>query len=418
MLSTIRKIFDFGKRKLIERPEKALYEAYDAALAIKIIENQHFNGDKISLLTTNSNNVSSKNLSDYFQSELTKNLRIIKLKLLEFEASVSLLDNLESSESHVVIDKLKFIDDVLVKYKSEQVELSGKIPFLKVLNSPTTEQPDAVDSSTQEKLKFNETSFVPRTILGTIDMIKKRLDPRNEKQLINDLRNSRVRTRIALIFLTLLIVIPLITQQVSKKFLISPLVDRFNLEGHIEVFLHGELQKEALEELEEFEKTLKFQQLIGEAPQLSIEKIEEMVKEKALEITKNYNEKSFDGVKNIFSDAFSIGAFGILIVIGKSGVTALKALMDDVMYGLSDSAKAFLLIVCTDIFVGFHSSHGWEVLLEGATRHFGLPENREFIFIFIATFPVILDAIFKYWIFRYLNRMSPSAVATYKNMNE
>jgi len=37
---------------------------------------------------------------------------------------------------------------------------------------------------------------------------------------------------------------------------------------------------------------------------------------------------------------------------------------------------------------------------------------------FIATIPVILDTLFKYWIFRYLNRLSPSAVATYRTMNE
>jgi hypothetical protein len=88
------------------------------------------------------------------------------------------------------------------------------------------------------------------------------------------------------------------------------------------------------------------------------------------------------------------------------------------VYGLSDSAKAFIIILFTDIFVGFHSPHGWEVILEGLSHHWGLPANRDFIFLFIATFPVILDTIFKYWIFRYLNRISPSAVATYHNMNE
>ncbi|MEM9151876.1 MAG: proton extrusion protein PcxA, partial [Cyanobacteria bacterium P01_F01_bin.3] len=83
-----------------------------------------------------------------------------------------------------------------------------------------------------------------------------------------------------------------------------------------------------------------------------------------------------------------------------------------------DSAKAFIIILLTDTFVGFHSPHGWEVLLEGVADHLGLPANRNFIFLFIATFPVILDTVFKYWIFRYLNRISPSAVATYKTMNE
>jgi len=47
-----------------------------------------------------------------------------------------------------------------------------------------------------------------------------------------------------------------------------------------------------------------------------------------------------------------------------------------------------------------------------------LPENRDLIFLFIATFPVLLDTVFKYWIFRYLNQVSPSAVATYHEMNE
>ena len=68
--------------------------------------------------------------------------------------------------------------------------------------------------------------------------------------------------------------------------------------------------------------------------------------------------------------------------------------------------------------VGFHSTHGWEVVLENGLRHFGLPENHDLIFLFIATFPVVLDTVFKYWIFRYLNQVSPSAVATYHEMND
>ncbi|RCU34567.1 hypothetical protein DVA76_19700, partial [Acinetobacter baumannii] len=34
------------------------------------------------------------------------------------------------------------------------------------------------------------------------------------------------------------------------------------------------------------------------------------------------------------------------------------------------------------------------------------------------TFPVILDTILKYWIFHYLNRVSPSLVVVYHSMNE
>ncbi|MDY7054085.1 MAG: hypothetical protein RPC23_16085, partial [Limnospira fusiformis LS22] len=41
--------------------------------------------------------------------------------------------------------------------------------------------------------------------------------------------------------------------------------------------------------------------------------------------------------------------------------------------------------------------------MESVARNLGVAESRDFNFLFIATFPVILDAVFKYWIFRYLN---------------
>ena len=122
--------------------------------------------------------------------------------------------------------------------------------------------------------------------------------------------------------------------------------------------------------------------------------------------------------KNVFSDMLAVGAFVLLLTTQKRGILTLKSFLDEIVYGLSDSAKAFIIILFTDMFVGFHSPHGWEVLMEGLSRHLGFAANREFIFLFIATFPVILDTVFKYWIFRYLNRISPSAVVTYKNMNE
>ena len=57
------------------------------------------------------------------------------------------------------------------------------------------------------------------------------------------------------------------------------------------------------------------------------------------------------------------------------------------------------------------------MLLQSISSHLGLPSEENFIMLFIATFPVILATIFKYWIFRYLNRVSPSSVATLRNMN-
>ncbi len=45
--------------------------------------------------------------------------------------------------------------------------------------------------------------------------------------------------------------------------------------------------------------------------------------------------------------------------------------------------------------------------------HLGFARNKHIISCFVSTFPVILDTVFKYWIFRHLNRISPSIVANY-----
>ena len=102
----------------------------------------------------------------------------------------------------------------------------------------------------------------------------------------------------------------------------------------------------------------------------------------------------------------------------KPQIIILKSFLTESIYSLSDTTKSFLLILGTDLLVGFHSPRGWEICLELILRHLGFPENQDFIYLFVATFPVLLDTVFKYWIFRYLNQISPSTVATYHSMIE
>ncbi|MEO1068839.1 MAG: proton extrusion protein PcxA, partial [Cyanobacteria bacterium J06638_6] len=262
-------------------------------------------------------------------------------------------------------------------------------------------------------------NVLPRSILRTVDRIRQDLDPNAEQEVVREFRSSKTKTTAAIRFLLLLIIVPLLTQQFTKTFLVGPIVDRVRAEGEeADVFLNIEMEEEALHELQQFEERLRFEVLIGKAPPLSELNIEQQVRTKASDIEEEYRERSASAVKNVFSDILAATAFALLLITRKQDVATLKSFMDEIVYGLSDSAKAFIIILFTDIFVGFHSPHGWEILLEGLSRHLGFPANRDFIFLFIATFPVILDTIFKYWIFRYLNRISPSAVATYKNMNE
>ncbi len=438
-----------AKQWFFKTPERALEEAYQAALAIKGLEDAHFGGKKI----LEDYSSFSQSAQAYFRSELKKYINIAKVRLAEFRISSSALQisNQTITEVQVedgaadwhtvniidkpaaILKKLKFIDEILARYSNQARQPKSAIAPPPQTDIPTNqlafEPSEALRPRSQPRRMRAEakadsesfadnTSVLPRSILRTVDRIKRELDPKAEEEVVASFRDSKARTIVALRFILLLIIIPLLTQQVSKNFVVGPIVDHFRSDTAPTVFLNVEMEEEALRELQRFEERFRFEILIGKVPPVSEEEIEAIMRAQAEEIEDVYRQRSSDAVKNVFSDIFSLVAFASVIFFSQREIAVLKSFIDEVIYGLSDSAKAFIIILFTDTFVGFHSPHGWEVLLEGISRHLGLPANRDFIFLFIATFPVILDTVFKYWIFRYLNRISPSAVATYKNMNE
>ncbi|MEM9216922.1 MAG: proton extrusion protein PcxA [Cyanobacteria bacterium P01_F01_bin.150] len=522
----LRRILSTANQWLKKTPERALDEAYEAALKIKSIEDTHFNGG---LINDEMGNYSDS-VRSLFLRDLNVYLETIKVRLIEFKASNSVVkivnvasppnlairidaDNRDDdgsepgsetdaagdgngedagennriqtidiiNEQNIILKKLKFIDEVRTRYQAVNLskkqastaltrQASGAAtkrsanPFSSGSTSLSNARSDLdsnvssqagpirrlddelVDrltrkSSREEAQSFaDKTGVVPRSILRTVDRIKRDLDPEAELEVVEEFRESKARTFSAIYFILLLIVVPLLTQQVSKNFVVGPIIDHIrNPQIAIEqiqpldserskealaeafangVFLNTEMDEDALSELQHYHERLEFRMLIGQIPELSKEEIQEKMQEKAIEIYEDYQIQSSDALKNVFADFLSLIAFAIVIMGSQREIAVLKSFIDEVIYGLSDSAKAFIIILLTDIFVGFHSPHGWEIVLESISRHLGLPANRNFIFLFIATFPVILDTVFKYWIFRYLNRISPSAVATYKNMNE
>lgn len=421
-------------RWYLQTPERSLHEAYDAALKIKEIEDKHFNGNKIDFDSA----MYSNSVMDYFESDLNKLLKTAKMRLTEFRASRWFLDEenqkaaqkvgIEYPSASLVLEKLNFIDQVISKYTTIPEKITSKALVVKPESLPVDSaitptlpfktSTQEFDKKPKSKRKADTMGVLPRSILSTISRLQVELDPNSEQEVIQNFRQAQRRTIISIRFILLLIIIPLLTHQIAKAFVVSPLVDQFRDTEQIQIFLNSEMEEEALTGLQRFEEKLKFENLISNAPPLSLEQIEIEMRNKALVIAEEFGRESSNAIKNVFADIFSVVAFIWLLVVSKSSIAVLKDFFDHVVYGLSDSAKAFIIILFTDIFVGFHSPHGWEVLLEGISRHWGLPANRDFIFLFIATFPVILDTIFKYWIFRYLNRISPSAVATYRNMNE
>ena len=449
----LQDIFNASRRWLSSTPERALDAAYRAAIKIKAIEDDHFAGQMVSASSVEY----SDSVIKVFRSDVNNYLSTIKARLAEFRISRGLLifSNTQpnnSSQSIVrytngfndargeltVVEKLAYIDAITYKYKNPTVEDIEVTPTRRLEKNQknnrliinNNKRSLALNQSIPEKngkdpnteTITDKTSVLPRSFMRTLGRIRQEIDPQaenTEEEVVKRFRKSRNKTAISIRFLLILIIIPLLTHQVSKSLIITPLVRQYFVDHQQQVlFINQDMEEEAFLKLHNYEEELHFKSMIGLIPALSLEEQEEKIIDKAEELSLEFKGRGVNAIGNVFADLFSLLAFAGIIYFCKREIQIIKSFLDEIAYGLSDSAKAFLIILLTDMFVGYHSPHGWEIILEGIARHLGLPENREFNFLFIATFPVILDTVLKYWIFRYLNRISPSSVATYKNMNE
>ncbi len=406
----VRTYLQASNQWFFQTPLRALEQAYQAAVIIKSIEDQYFGGNKIA---TNASNYTT-NVRSYWQTELDKNLNIINRRLAEFQITRSVA-NLGSPE---VLEKLKFIDRIVQKYTSTLTIARNDVVTYPLNNevNQVAEIPVIVERA-KTPPQNQKRGFFPSSIGRVLERIQTELNPEAEAEVVQKFRVSSKRTKKALRFLVLLLIIPLLTQQLSKILIIEPTISHIP-SINVPMFRNDEMIEQALLEMQKFEEKLKFQNLILPTEALSLEEREGQLKDKVREIAEKFKVESRSTIANIIADLLGLVSFGVIIAAGKREIAILKSFMDEIAYGLSDSAKAFIIILFTDTFVGFHSPHGWEVVLEVFANHIGVRADRSFIGIFIATFPVILDTIIKYWIFRYLTRISPSAVATYREMDD
>ncbi len=146
--------------------------------------------------------------------------------------------------------------------------------------------------------------------------------------------------------------------------------------------------------------------------------IQQRYQEKTIELAQRYNDQSIEAITNFFADLISLSTLFYLLYALEIQINITKSFLLEVFFGLDDSKKSLLILLITDLLVGYHSSNLWELFFEFLFHHYGLPESQTGIFLLVATLPVLLDVLFKYLIFRHLNRSSPATVATYHAMIE
>jgi hypothetical protein len=368
----------FGRADAVDLTNQ-LERGYEAALLIQSIELEHYNDRPVRPEL-------DLRLPAATQAQI---LRRFRTALQICREALDAVEPQRSQFSGQELRQIQLIEDVVGRYSSRR-----SLPAL-------TRSPE----------------ILPRSLIGVVDQVRRQLDPEAEASLVAGFRRRRDSTLVSLRVLLLLILVPVLMQQSSRLFVVSPLVDHYAPTSAFLTYPKPALEEKAVEQLRVFQAEIEFDALLKGNPLPSREELHQQLAERATVLKQQADQESTEAIKNVLADLFALLGFVLVSVVCRRDLQVLRGFIDELIYGLSDSAKAFAIILFTDIFVGFHSPEGWTVLLDGVAHHLGVPARENFIMLFIATFPVVLATIFKYWIFRYLNRVSPSSVATLRNMN-
>nr|YP_010195224.1 chloroplast envelope membrane protein [Flagellaria indica]UAA82206.1 chloroplast envelope membrane protein [Flagellaria indica]ULQ65857.1 envelope membrane protein [Flagellaria indica]ULQ65943.1 envelope membrane protein [Flagellaria indica] len=185
-----------------------------------------------------------------------------------------------------------------------------------------------------------------------------------------------------------------------------------------ETLLNDIQEKKILERFIELEELFLLDEMIKEYPETHIQKFRIGIHKETIQLVKTHNEYHLHIVLHFSTNIICFAILSGYFILGNEELVILNSWVQEFFYNLNDTIKAFSILLVTDLWIGFHSTRGWELIIGSVYNDFGLAHNDQIISSLVSTFPVILDTTVKYWIFHYLNRLSPSLVIIYHSMNE
>nr|YP_010969992.1 envelope membrane protein [Taenitis blechnoides]WNR49205.1 envelope membrane protein [Taenitis blechnoides] len=265
---------------------------------------------------------------------------------------------------------------------------------------------------------YEPINLVPRSVTRTLSRFKAELTNQSSVLVYNDFDLAKNQASASLQYVGFFLFLPLLLREAMKDWFLEPWIRGWWNKNQIQVFLNSLQEEQALKQLRETEALLWLDDVISNFANRRLQNFDVDTCDETTRLATTYNELTINLLLQLATNGISIAILLIFLLPGRKRFAVSNSWAQELFYSLNDTMKAFFILLLTDLCVGFHSPHGWEIIIGFFFEQFGLIPNKYVIPRFVSTFPVILDTVFKYWIFRHLNRTSPSIVATYHTMSE
>lgn len=266
---------------------------------------------------------------------------------------------------------------------------------------------------------YESIGLVPRSINRTLSRIQTELTGQSSSLVLYEFRLAKYQALASLQYIGCLVLIPWGISLSLERWLLEPWIIKLWNINQFQIFINYFREERVLKKLQEVEELLWLDEVVSaNSTEVQSNYLNIQIHEKTIQVVTMYNEDSIRTILHLLTDIIYFVTLSASFISGQKRLAIMNSWIQESFHSLSDTMKAFFIPSLTDSCIGFHSPHGWEILISYLSEHLGFAHNKHIISCFVSTFPVILDTVFKYWIFRHLNRVSPSIVATYHTMNE
>nr|QVX31658.1 chloroplast envelope membrane protein [Goniophlebium amoenum] len=264
---------------------------------------------------------------------------------------------------------------------------------------------------------YESISLVPRSVTRTLSRFGAELTNQSGVLVRNDFDLTRNQALVSLEYVGCFLLLPLTIPISFKNWFLESWIRGWWDITQTQVFINTFQEQRALKQLREAEALLWLDNATECFADTQLQNFDADAYDKTTQLAAAYDELNIQLLIQLVTDLISIATLAPFFITGRKRLAVSNSRIQELFYSLNDTMKAFSILSLTDLCVGFHSPHGWEIVIGTLFEHFGLIPDKYVISRLVSTFPVILDTVFKYWIFRHLNRTSPSIVATYHTMS-
>nr|YP_009435148.1 chloroplast envelope membrane protein [Lobelia linearis]ATG25150.1 chloroplast envelope membrane protein [Lobelia linearis] len=227
---------------------------------------------------------------------------------------------------------------------------------------------------------------------------------------------SKKKAFTPLLYLASIVFLPRCISLFFTKCLDSWVINWWNTEQS-ETFLNDIEEKRILEKFIELDELRLLDEMIKEDSETHLQNLRIGIHNEIIELIKMHNGDRIHTILHLSTNLISFLILSGYSFFFNKELVILNSWIQEFLYNLNDTTKAFSILLLVDFLVGYHSTRGWELIISSVYKDFGFIPNDQIISFLVCILPVIVDCSFKFWVFYYLNRVSPSLVVLYHSIS-